>query len=169
MIEFAFGLANSKHTFLWIIRSDLVLGDSAILPPEFTTETKDRSMIASWCPQEDVLKHPSIGGFLTHSGWNSTLDTVIGGVPIICWPFFAEQQTNCKYSCVDWGIGMEIDNNVKRNEVEKLVRELMDGEKGKALKKRVMEWKSCAENAISSPNGSSFVNLEKLVSQILNF
>lgn len=169
MIEFAFGLANSKHTFLWIIRPDLVRGDSAILPPEFTTETKDRSMIASWCPQEHVLKHPSIGGFLTHSGWNSILDTVIGGVPIICWPFFAEQQTNCKYSCVDWGIGMEIDNNVKRNEVEKLVRELMDGEKGKELKKRVMEWKSSAEDAISSPNGSSFVNLDKLVSQILNF
>ncbi|KAI3835909.1 hypothetical protein MKW92_025545 [Papaver armeniacum] len=169
MIEFAFGLANSKHTFLWIIRPDLVRGDSAILPPEFTTETKDRSMIASWCPQEEVLKHPSIGGFLTHSGWNSTLDTVIGGVPIICWPFFAEQQTNCKYSCVDWGIGMEIDNNVKRNEVEKLVRELMEGEKGKELKRRVMEWKLSAEDAISSPNGSSFVNLDKLVKQILNF
>ncbi|MCL7044247.1 hypothetical protein MKW94_012425 [Papaver nudicaule] len=169
MIEFAFGLANSKHTFLWIIRPDLVRGDSAILPPEFTTETKDRSMIASWCPQEEVLKHPSIGGFLTHSGWNSTLDAVTGGVPVVCWPFFDEQHTNCKYSCVDWGIGMEIDKNVKRNDVEKLVRELMAGEKGMELKKKVMEWKLSAEDAISSPHGSSYVNLDKLVNQILNF
>ncbi|KAI3871652.1 hypothetical protein MKX03_033385 [Papaver bracteatum] len=169
LIEFAFGLANSEHAFLWIIRPDLVQGDSAILPPEFTTETKDRGMIASWCPQEEVLKHPSIGGFLTHSGWNSTLDTVAGGVPIISWPFFYEQHINCKYSCVDWGIGMEIDKNGKRNDVEKLVRQLMDGEKGKELKRRVMEWKLSAENAISSPNGSSFINLNKLVKQILNF
>ncbi|RZC64483.1 hypothetical protein C5167_008168 [Papaver somniferum] len=116
MIEFARGLANSKHTFLWIIRPDLVIGDSAMLPAEFLEDTKDRSLYASWCPQEDVLNHPSIGGFLTHSGWNSTLESICGGVPMICWPFFAEQQTNCRYSCAHWGIGMEIDNNVKRDE-----------------------------------------------------
>ncbi|OVA18813.1 UDP-glucuronosyl/UDP-glucosyltransferase [Macleaya cordata] len=166
LIEFAWGLANSKHTFLWIIRPDLVRGDSAVLPPEFTTETKERSLIASWCPQEEVLKHPSIAGFLTHSGWNSTLDTVIGGVPVICWPFFAEQQTNCRYSCTHWGIGMEIDNNVKRDEVEKLVRELMEGEKGKEMKNRAMEWKKSAEVA-ASVGGSSYVNLDKLVNEVL--
>ncbi|KAL0375991.1 UNVERIFIED_CONTAM: 7-deoxyloganetin glucosyltransferase [Sesamum calycinum] len=57
-------------------------------------------------------------------------------VPVICWPFFAEQQTNCRFSCVEWGIGMEIDNNVKRGEVEALVKELMDGEKGKKMKEK---------------------------------
>ncbi|RVW82828.1 7-deoxyloganetin glucosyltransferase [Vitis vinifera] len=130
LTEFAWGLANSNKPFLWIIRPDLVVGDSALLPPEFVTETKDRGMLASWCPQEQVLKHPAIGGFLTHSGWNSTSESICGGVPLICWPFFAEQQTNCRYSCSEWGIGMEIDNNVKRVEVEKLVRELMDGGEG---------------------------------------
>lgn len=167
MIEFAWGLANSKHTFLWVIRPDLVAGDSAMLPAEFLEDTKDRSLYASWCPQEDVLNHPSIGGFLTHSGWNSTLESICGGVHMICWPFFAEQQTNCRYSCAHWGIGMEIDNNVKRDEVEKLVRELMDGDKGKEMKIKVMEWKKKAEES-TSVGGSSDSNLDNLVTALLS-
>ncbi|KAB1206861.1 UDP-glycosyltransferase 85A2 [Morella rubra] len=166
LIEFAWGLANSEKPFLWIIRPDLVVGDSAILPPEFVSQTKDRGMLASWCPQEQILKHSSIGGFLTHSGWNSTLEAVCGGVPMISWPFFAEQQTNCRYCCTEWGIGMEIDNNVKRDEVEKLVRELMDGDKGKEMKKKVMEWKTKAEEAVK-PGGSSYQNLDKLIADVL--
>ncbi|CAI9765375.1 unnamed protein product [Fraxinus pennsylvanica] len=162
LTEFAWGLANSKKSFLWIIRPDIVAGDSAMLPPEFGTETKDRSMLISWCPQEQVLKHPAIGGFLTHSGWNSTIESIGGGVPVICWPFFAEQQTNCRYSCVEWDMGMEIDNNVKRDEVEKLVKELMDGEKGKKMKEKAMEWKRKAEEA-TVPGGSSYMNFENLV------
>ncbi|KAK7850995.1 7-deoxyloganetin glucosyltransferase [Quercus suber] len=62
LIEFAWGLADSEKHFLWIIRPDLVKGDLAIIPPEFVTETKDRGMLASWCLQEKILKHPSIGG-----------------------------------------------------------------------------------------------------------
>ena len=63
-VEFAWGLANSNHYFLWIIRPDLVTGESAVLPLEFSAETKKRGFIAGWCPQEKVLNHPSIGGFL---------------------------------------------------------------------------------------------------------
>jgi len=166
LIEFAWGLANSEKPFLWIIRPDLVIGDSAVLPSEFIIRTEDRGMLASWCPQEEVLKHPSIGGFLTHSGWNSTLETVSGGVPIISWPFFAEQQTNCRYSCIEWGIGMEIDNDVKRDDVEKLVRELMEGDKGKEMKRKLMEWKTMAEEAVK-PGGSSYLNLDKLIADVL--
>lgn len=167
LIEFAWGLANSKQTFMWVIRPDLVVGDSAILPPEFVTETKERSLLASWCPQEQVLNHPAIGGFLTHSGWNSTLESICGGVPLICWPFFAEQQTNCRYSCREWGIGMEIDSNVKREEVEVLVRDLMVGEKGQEMKLEALELKKKAKEAATGPAGSSYVNLEKLITHVL--
>ncbi|KAI3439270.1 Glycosyltransferase [Psidium guajava] len=155
-----------KKPFLWIIRPDLVAGDTAVLPSEFLEETKGRGLLAGWCPQERVLRHPSVRGFLTHCGWNSMLESICGGVPVLCWPFFAEQQTNCFYSKNEWGIGMEIENDVKRDEVEKLVRELMDGAKGKAMKEKAMEWKKKAEEA-TEPGGSSYENLEKLLSRVL--
>lgn len=65
LTEFAWGLANSNKPFLWVIRPDLVAGESAVLPLEFLEETKEKSLLASWCPQEQVLSHPAIGGFLT--------------------------------------------------------------------------------------------------------
>ncbi|XP_058096860.1 7-deoxyloganetin glucosyltransferase-like [Magnolia sinica] len=164
--EFAWGLANSNHSFLWVIRPDLVVGDAAMLPQEFLSVTQERGRLAGWCPQEQVLSHPSIGGFLTHCGWNSTIESISAGVPVICWPFFAEQQTNCRFSCTEWGIGMEIDNDVRRDGVEGLVRELMDGEKGQKMRKKAMEWKKVAENA-TKRGGSSDVNLDKLIGEIL--
>ncbi|KAI9120444.1 hypothetical protein K1719_007477 [Acacia pycnantha] len=167
LYEFAWGLANSKKHFLWIIRPDLVDGGSVILSPEFLTETKERGHIASWCEQEKVLNHPSVGGFLTHCGWNSMIESVCAGVPMACWPFFADQQTNCRYACAEWGVGIEIDNEVKREEVEKIVNELMEGEKAKEMRNKVLHWKKTAEEAIIAPVGSSYVNLEKLISQVL--
>lgn len=165
VLELAWGLANSKQNFLWIIRGDLVIGDSATLPQEFIDETKGRCKLASWCPQQQVLNHPSVGGFLTHNGWNSTLESISSGVPMICWPFFSEQMTNCRYACMEWGIGLEL-NEAKRDEVEKLVRELMEGENGKKMRKKGLEWKAKAKEA-TSPGGSSSLNLEKLVTEAL--
>ncbi|XP_021713444.1 7-deoxyloganetin glucosyltransferase-like [Chenopodium quinoa] len=168
LIEFAWGLANSKKQFLWIIRPDIVVDEnSPTLLHDFVVETKERGMLASWCSQKDVLKHKAVGGFLTHSGWNSTLETINGGVPVISWPFFAEQQTNCRYSCVEWKIGMEIGSEAKRDEIEKLVTELMEGKKGKEMKKRAMEWKIKAEEAAKKPSGSSYKNLGRLIEDVL--
>ncbi|KAI3864527.1 hypothetical protein MKW92_012905 [Papaver armeniacum] len=166
LVEFAWGLANSKYNFLWIIRPDLVIGESATLLADFTKETKERGLLASWCPQEDVLNHPSIAVFLTHCGWNSTLESLSCGVPLLCWPFYGDQQTNCRYSCNHWGVGMEIDSNVERDAIERLVRELMDGEKGKKMKKKALEWKKKAEEA-TSPGGSTCVTIDRIVSEIL--
>lgn len=167
LVEFAWGLANSNKTFLWIIRPDLVAGEAAIVPPEFLTETKDRGLLANWCPQDQILSHPAIGGFLTHSGWNSTIESIGCGVPVISWPFFAEQQTNCRYSCREWGIGMEIEGEVLRGKVEKLVRELMDGDKGKEMKRKAMEWKKLAEDASTAPKSVSHINLDNLIQKVL--
>jgi hypothetical protein len=85
---------------------------------------------------------------------------------MLCWPFFGDQQTNCKYACNEWGIGMEIDNGAKRGEVEKIVRELMEGNKGNKMKKKAMEWKKLAEEA-TGPHGSSSINLDNLVNEVL--
>ncbi|KAL5675829.1 hypothetical protein ACJX0J_011960, partial [Zea mays] len=103
LVEFAWGLANSGHDFLWIIRPDLVSGDAAVLPPEFQEAIEGRGLLANWCAQDAVLRHQAVGVFLTHSGWNSTLESLCAGVPMLCWPFFAEQQTNCRYTCAEWG------------------------------------------------------------------
>lgn len=173
--EFAWGLANSKMTFMWVVRPDLVVGDqedhhndSAInLPKEFLVETRERGILISWCPQEEVLRNPSIGGFLTHNGWNSTIESISNGVPMICWPFFADQQTNCWFCCSKWGVGMEIRSDAKRDEIEGLVREMMEGEKGREMKKKAEEWKKLAGEAAVAPTGSSRLNLDKLIKQVL--
>ncbi|XP_027339307.1 7-deoxyloganetin glucosyltransferase-like [Abrus precatorius] len=167
LVELAWGLANSKKKFLWVIRPDLVEDEAPILPPDFVAETEDRGLIVGWCPQEQVLKHPAVAGFLTHCGWNSTLESISNGVPLICCPFFNDQILNCRYICCEWSFGMGMDSdNVKRDEMEKLVRELIDGEKGRDMKKNAIEWKKMAE-AATNTNGSSFLNLEKLVNELL--
>ncbi|XP_058755751.1 linamarin synthase 1-like [Vicia villosa] len=166
--EFAWGIANSKLPFLWIMRPDVVMGEkTSTLPKEFLDEVKDRGYITSWCFQEQVLDHPSIGGFLTHCGWNSTLEAISSSVPTICWPFFAEQQTNCRYLCNTWRIGMEINHDVKKDDITELVIKMMEGKKGKEMRQKSLEWK---KKAIISTNlgGSSYNNFCKLIENVLN-
>ncbi|XP_020207847.1 linamarin synthase 1 [Cajanus cajan] len=168
--EFAWGLANSKLPFLWIMRADVVMGESITLPPEFFDEIKGRGYITSWCIQDQVLSHPSIGVFLTHCGWNSTLESISAGVPMICWPFFAEQQTNCRYVYTTWGIGMEINHDVKREEIAELVKEMMKGEKGMEMRQKGLEWKKKAIRA-TNVGGSSyndFYDFYKLIKEVFH-
>ncbi|KAJ1394356.1 UDP-glycosyltransferase family, conserved site [Sesbania bispinosa] len=166
--EFAWGLANSKLPFLWIMRPDVVMGaESITLSQEFLDEVKDRSYITSWCFQDQVLTHPSIGVFLTHCGWNSTIEGISSGVPMICWPFFAEQQTNCRYVCTTWGIGTEINHDVKREEITMLVEEMIKGEKGKEMRQKCLEWQKKVINATDF-GGSSYNNFHKLIKEVLH-
>nr|WBK62797.1 uridine 5'-diphospho-glycosyltransferase 1 [Ligustrum robustum] len=165
-VEFAWGLAKSNHHFLWIIRPDLMNGKGSILPEGFLEETQGRGLMVGWCPQEQVLAHPAIGGFLTHCGWNSTIETISEGVPMVCWPFFAEQQTNCRYACAKWDIGVEIEGDVNRGKVEKMVRVMMEGEEGKEMRKKALEWKEKAHLA-AKPGGSSYHDFEKLIHDTL--
>ncbi|KAK2983018.1 hypothetical protein RJ640_012893 [Escallonia rubra] len=155
---------SSEEEHLKFIGPDLVVGESAILPPEFVEVTKERGFIASWCPQVQVLDHPSIGGFLTHCGWNSTIESSSSGVPMICWPFFADQPTNCRFICKEWEVGIEI-GDVNAEKIEKLVRQLIEGVEGKRMRNKAREWKKGAEEA-TAPNGSSSLNLERLVKNL---
>ncbi|TQD84232.1 hypothetical protein C1H46_030210 [Malus baccata] len=166
LIEFGWGLANSKLPFFWVIRPNLVVGESVIFPPEFVAETKEIGLITGWCPQGQVPNHPSVGGFLTHSGWNTTIESLSAGVPMLCCPLFGDQRTNCLYTCNEWGIDMEISKDAKRDDVEKIVKEMIVGEKGKKMKIKAMEWKKLAENA-TDPHGSSWTNLDNLVNRVL--
>ncbi|XP_052195222.1 linamarin synthase 1-like [Diospyros lotus] len=167
--EFAWGLAKSNHPFLWVIRPDIVMGGddkSTALPEEFFEEIKGRGLLVSWCSQVQVLRHASVGVFLTHCGWNSTLESISEGIPVICWPFFADQQTNCRYACAHWGIGMEVDNEVKCEEVASTVKEMMEGDGGKKMRSKAKEWKEKAEEAIGI-GGSSYNNFDKLMKELV--
>ncbi|KAG0526051.1 hypothetical protein BDA96_06G111900 [Sorghum bicolor] len=79
---------------MWIIWPDLISG--VLPPPEFQEANKGCGLRANWCPQDAVLHHETVSvSLLTHSGWNSTLESLCAGVLMLCWwPFFAEQQTD---------------------------------------------------------------------------
>uniref|UniRef100_A9X3L6 Glycosyltransferase n=1 Tax=[Ixeris] dentata var. albiflora TaxID=190261 RepID=A9X3L6_9ASTR len=168
LAEFGWGLVNSNHCFLWVIRRDLVVGDSAPLPPELKERINERGFIASWCPQEKVLKHSSVGGFLTHCGWGSIIESLSAGVPMLCWPYLWDQPTNCRQACKEWEVGLEIEGNVNKDEVERLTRELIGGEKGKQMRSKALEWKKKIEIA-TGPKGSSSLNVERLANDINMF
>ncbi|CAI0433040.1 unnamed protein product [Linum tenue] len=149
------GLVDSDVSFLWVIRPDLVLGESAALPKEFGLKVEDRfGFISGWCPQEEVLNHPAM------------IESLTAGVPVLCWPFFSDQVTNCRFACVEWEVGIEIEQDVKREMVEEMVRELINGEKGARLRKKAGDWAKLAREA-TGPGGSSTVGLDRLVNEVL--
>nr|ABR16342.1 unknown [Picea sitchensis] len=165
LLEIAWGLEASKQPFLWVIRPGLIDGQPDVLPTEFLERVKDRSFLVRWAPQMKVLSHPSVGGFLTHSGWNSTLESICAGVPMISRPFLAEQPTNGRFASEVWKIGVAMSEDVKREDVEDLVRRLMRGEEGQQMRKTVGELRDASIRAVRE-GGSSYTSMEKFVQEI---
>eukprot|EP00253_Pinus_taeda_P026556 PITA_26556 len=165
VLEFAWGLEASRQPFLWAIRPDLIRGQTAALPCDFLEKVKYRSFFVRWAPQMKVLSHPSVGGFLTHSGWNSTLESICAGVPMISWPFFSEQPTNRRFVSEVWKIGMAMKEVVKREHVADTVRRLMRGEEGRRIRKRIVELRDASVRAVEK-GGSSYNNMDKFVEDI---
>eukprot|EP00253_Pinus_taeda_P027809 PITA_27809 len=161
LLEFAWGLEASRQPFLWAIRPDLLRGQSAVLPPEFLEKVEGRSFFVRWAPQMKVLSHPAVGGFLTHSGWNSTVESICAGVPMISWPSFSEQLTNRRFVTEVWKIGLTINEIVKREHVEDVVGRLMRREEGREMRKRIGELREASMRAMGK-GGSSYNNMEKL-------
>jgi len=91
--EFLLGLLATGYPFLWVLRPDMVgAAEEAALRGAVGDGSKVR--VVEWAPQRDVLRHRAVGCFLTHSGWNSTMESIMEGVPMVCWPFFADQHIN---------------------------------------------------------------------------
>ncbi|KAL6861795.1 hypothetical protein ACP4OV_017495 [Aristida adscensionis] len=168
LAELAWGLSASRRPFLWAVRPGLVAGDRGVdaLPEEFLAEAKGRCFIAEWCAQEQVLRHRAVGGFLTHSGWNSTTESIWAGVPMICWPGFADQYINCRYVCEEWGIGLRLDEQLRREQVTAYIEELMGGgDTAAGMRRNAARWKAAAE-AATAPGGSSYDSLDELVEEL---
>ncbi|KAH9303529.1 hypothetical protein KI387_043891 [Taxus chinensis] len=168
--ELALGLEASGQPFLWVLRSDIAQGHSAVLPEGFEMRTRDRAFVVNWTPQLRVLAHASVGGFLTHSGWNSTLESISMGVPLLGWPYGGDQFLNCRFAKDIWKVGLDfndvdVDVNrlVTREEVESIVRDLMHNE---LLRKRALELKQAAIQAVM-PGGSSYTNITTFIEDML--
>ncbi|KAL8119721.1 7-deoxyloganetic acid glucosyl transferase-like [Apium graveolens] len=166
LMEFWYGLVNSGHRFLWVIRIDLLAdnSDKKEVPKELEEGTKARGYTVTWAPQEEVLAHPAIGGFLTHSGWNSTLESIYEGVPMICWPYLADQQINSRFVGEVWKLGLDIKDTCDRSSIEKAVRDLMEVRK-EEFAKSAKEMATVARKAVNE-GGDSHNNLNKLVEGI---
>jgi hypothetical protein len=169
LIELAWGLASSQQPFLWVIRPGLVRGSKGIevLPEGFKENIGERGCIVTWAPQKKVLAHSAVGGFLSHCGWNSTLESISEGIPMICRPYFGDQRVNTRYVSQIWKIGMELENEMERGEIKKAVRKVMVEKEGEAMRERAKNLKENVELCIKE-GGSSNNALKRLVEMIMS-
>ncbi|MCO5569323.1 hypothetical protein L7F22_023035 [Adiantum nelumboides] len=170
--ELAAGLEESEQPFLWVVRKDALDGKTLgkALPEGYMERVKGRGLIVSWAPQLRVLAHPSVGGFLTHCGWNSILESIsIGGVPMLCWPDIADQMVNRRLLVDEWKIGLEFAQGecgtVGRDEVARVVHRLLQSDDGKECRRRAAEWKKCLRKVVQE-GGSSSIGLEHFLQSI---
>ncbi|KAL3518126.1 hypothetical protein ACH5RR_020715 [Cinchona calisaya] len=168
--ETAWGLANGGQPFLWVIRPCSVNGSDWIeqLPKGFQESVGERGHIVKWAPQKEVLAHSAVGGFLTHCGWNSTLESLCEAVPMICRPCFADQLANARYLTHVWKVGLELVEVKDRVVIEKTIRKLMEENEGKEIKQRVLEMKQKLDTSINK-GGSSYKSLCDLTEFINSF
>lgn len=179
-MEIAIGLEKSGVRFLWVVRAppnkstanamvESLHGPDldSLLPKGFLDRTKDRGHVVKlWAPQIEVLGHESIGGFVTHCGWNSTLEAVCAGVPMVAWPLYAEQRFNRVLLVEEIGIALPMNESegrfVRSSEIERRVKQIMSSEEGDVVRKRVLDLKDKAKVALNG-GGSSMIELVMLV------
>ncbi|KAL6897253.1 hypothetical protein ACP4OV_006949 [Aristida adscensionis] len=167
-VEVAWGLANSGQPFLWVVRPNLVQDHGSLdLPDGFEAAIHGRGKVIQWAPQQQVLAHDAVGGFWTHNGWNSTLESISEGIPMICRPQFADQMMNARYIEQIWGVGFELEGELERGKVENAIRKLMNRMEGAQMRERAKELKNKVAECLET-DGSSQVAIDKLVSYILS-
>ncbi|KAL0311499.1 UNVERIFIED_CONTAM: UDP-glycosyltransferase 74E2 [Sesamum angustifolium] len=167
MREVAWGLIDSKFSFLWVVRDT----EESKLPRDFTSEIHDdNGLTVNWCSQLAVLAHRAIGCFLTHGGWNSTLEALSLGVPMVVMPQWTDQTTNAKLVADLWKIGVRVtaDENgiVMREEMAAAVNEVMQGDGGLVIRRNAMKWKDLAVEAVDE-GGSSDNNVTEFAMELL--
>ncbi|KAF7099802.1 hypothetical protein CFC21_101393 [Triticum aestivum] len=183
--EIAHGLERSGHRFLWVLRGlplDATMGArdptdanlAELLPEGFLDKTKGRGLVwPTRAPQKEILAHAAVGGFVTHCGWNSILESLWFGVPMLPWPLAADQHLNA--FAVVHGMGaavpLEMDrkrgNYVQAAQLERAVRSLMGGgDEGVKAREKAMEMKRACRNAVEQ-SGSSYASLQRLSEELV--
>ncbi|XP_044487457.1 UDP-glycosyltransferase 83A1-like [Mangifera indica] len=161
--ELALGLESSGQPFLWVVRSDLVKDLIAEFPDGFKEKIAGRGKIVEWAAQEKVLAHSSVACFVSHCGWNSTLEGLSMGVPFLCWPYFVDQFQNRNYICEVWEIGLNLSSNeegiVTKDEIQTKITKLLNDE---IIKENALKVKERAANSLVE-GGSSFENFKRFI------
>ncbi|XP_062117406.1 UDP-glycosyltransferase 73D1-like [Humulus lupulus] len=187
LIELGLGLEASGQPFIWVVKpgDKFFEFENWLKEERFEERIKGKGMlIVGWAPQVLILAHKAIGGFLTHCGWNSTIEAVCSGLPMITWPLFAEQFLNEKMVVdvlkigvgvgvevpVRWGDEEKIGVLVKRDGVKRAVEMLMDGgdEEVKYRRERARQLGEMAKRA-TEEGGSSYLNISSLIQDISNY
>ncbi|KAJ7974552.1 Glycosyltransferase [Quillaja saponaria] len=169
--EIAIGLENSEVNFFWVMRNKgkKELDDEM---EGFEERVKDRGIVVrDWVEQREILMHESVQGFLSHCGWNSVIESICAGVPILAWPMTAEQPLNARMVNEEIKVGLRVETCdgtvkgfVKWEGLGKMVRELMEGEKGEEVRKKVKEFAVMAKKAVEE-GGSSWRTLDLLIDE----
>ncbi|KAM7502406.1 hypothetical protein LguiB_001310 [Lonicera macranthoides] len=163
--ELACGLREADHYFLWVVRAS----EQAKLPKYFAEETLEKGLVVPWCPQVEVLAHEAIGCFVTHCGWNSTLEALSLGVPMVAMPQWTDQTTNSKYICDVWKVGVrprpDEKGMVRREAIQRCIREVMEGEIAKDISKNASKWRDVAREA-ADEGGCSDKNIDEFVANL---
>uniref|UniRef100_A0A0D9WX46 UDP-glycosyltransferases domain-containing protein n=1 Tax=Leersia perrieri TaxID=77586 RepID=A0A0D9WX46_9ORYZ len=158
MLHVSFGSLTSLDSDEFLeVAYDLVRGtiDKVCMPDGFEDVVEGQ-----WSPQQEVLAHHAVGGFWTHSGWNSTLESISEWVPLICRPQFADQMMNTRYVEVVWGVGFELEGKLERGKIEKAIRKLMVRKEGVGMRERAKELKNKVDGCFKT-GGSSQIAIDK--------
>ncbi|CAA7013137.1 unnamed protein product [Microthlaspi erraticum] len=164
VLEMALGLCDSNQPFLWVIRPGSIPGWVS-LPEEVSKMVSERGYIVKWAPQNEVLAHHAVGGFWSHCGWNSTLESIVEGFPMICRPFQGEQKINAMYIESVWRVGIQLEGEVKRKRVERAVRRLLVDEEGACMRERALALKEKVKASVRK-GGSSYNAFDELVNYL---
>ncbi|KAK4479730.1 hypothetical protein RD792_015262 [Penstemon davidsonii] len=166
MEEMAYALMSSNSYFLWVVRET----EQQKLPSQFIEATKNKRLIVTWCNQLEMLAHPAIGCFVTHCGWNSTLEGLSLGVPMVAIPQFSDQMTDAKFIEEIWGVGVRAKEDefgiARREEVLFCLREVMEGARSGDMRSNARKWREMAKDAINE-GGSSDKCIDEFVQELI--
>ncbi|KAK9200573.1 hypothetical protein WN944_015771 [Citrus x changshan-huyou] len=150
--ELAWGLKKSSFYFLWVIRD---------------TE----GLIVNWSPQLEVLSNKALGCFFSHAGWNSTIEALSLAVPMVVMPQWTDQPTDAKFVEDVWKVGVRVrvdeDGIVRRDEIERCIKEVMEGQSGREMRMNAKKWRDLAIEAVSK-GGTSDKNIDEFISKFTN-
>ena len=170
MEELAVGLQSAAFDFLWVVRS---AEEEAKLPQGFLREmggSGSKGLIVNWSEQLEVLSHEAVGCFFTHCGWNSTIEALSLGVPMVGMPQWTDQPTDARLVEALWEVGVRVEVEkesgvVGRQEIELRIRQVMESE---AMTSNAQKWRDVAVRAVSD-GGSSDNNIRQFLSKLRNY